>query len=172
MTTKRNNSSRDREHELHWWILVHSYDVNGPIAQGKHFWSDITGAWVKSKRDATLYKDRPDALLQSGKLAQRNILTRIVRVDRVETPVTFNTVVLDHTRVSQDPTPMTVINSSEGQVIMSYNTDAGPSTVTMKFDNYVQWIRDGDLQVVWDPDRKEVPESADDYFVSIGVYKD
>jgi len=162
-----------RAGEMNWWILVHSYDVNGPIIKGEHFWNESTGSWVKVKRDATVYKERVDALHQSGKLAQRNILTRIVRVDRFETPVTPNTVVLDRTKHDVDPVPMIVVASKEdGTIAMNYVANEERSMMIVKFDNFIRWIRDGELQVVWDPDRKEVPSSPEEYLTSIGIWED
>jgi hypothetical protein len=172
MPTNNRNTAGARAGELNWWILVHSYDVNGPIVRGEHFWNESTGSWVKAQRDATVYKERIDALHQSGKLAQRNILTRIVRVDRFETPVTPNTVVLDQTKHDVDPVPMIVVASKEdGTVAMNAAASDGKSMV-VKFDNFVRWIRDGELRVVWDPDRREVPSTPEDYLISIGVWED
>ena len=78
MTINRNKRHQTKGQGQSWWLLVHSYDVNGPIKRNEHFWSEITSSWVKIPKEASLYKSREEALLQAGRLAQKYILAKAV----------------------------------------------------------------------------------------------
>lgn len=171
MPVTRKNKNVSRSPHQNWWLLVHSYDINGPIFRNEHFWCEPTNEWVKQPKEATLYRSKEEAFLQSGKLAQRNILSRAVRADRINNPVTPNTVVVNH-MLEAASVPMTVVKSVDGKVVLSSVSPEGTSSLTVNLENYVRWVKNYDLEVIWDPDAGEMPESNESYLISVGLHNE
>lgn len=170
MSVNRKNKNVSKNPDQNWWLLVHSYDINGPIFRNEHFWCEPTNAWVKIPKEATLYRSKEEAFLQSGKLAQRNILSRAVRADRINNPVTPHTVVINH--MLEVATPMTVVKSVDGKILLSSVSVDGTNNLTVNLENFVRWVKNYDLEVIWDPDTCEVPESNENYLFAVGLHNE
>jgi len=145
-------------------IRYHSSLDNENTYDKPMYWSDSGYGWIESSQKATRFlEDKADKILLHL-LKEHKIAAELIDITKpFESKFHINTVFIDSYGVPHTITACP--NFSGDTYILSY-FNSNESNINYKCwqeENLVDDLHNQDLEVIWDPQQKKVPESNEDF---------